>query len=1006
MMDRSRNVEDALPPGTWIEEFVIERALQSGGFGMTYLARDRSLGRRVAIKEYLPREWGGRRADGSVGPRSSSHEEDYRWGLARFLEEARTLARLDHARVVRVYRVIEAWGTAYMVMEYVEGRNLEETLKAEGTWPEERVRGLLDSLLPGLAQVHAAGLIHRDIKPANVMLRGDGTPVLIDFGAARYAAGAHSHSLTSVLTPGYAPHEQYQTAGKQGAWTDVYALGAVAYRALIGRAPAEATERVGAIARQQTDPLAPVSQAAGGVSESFGAAVTAALAVFSEGRPQDVSAWRAQWDAGAGGGSTSEDEAGNDDEGRFGEPDRAGVHRGTGTRSGSGRPWIRRAGHAVAYGAAALVFAAGLAFGIVNWVGGAGSTAESSVADLPDASGPGTPGGGAGGPGTPGGGASGPGTPGGGAGGPGTPGGAIGGPGTTGGAIGGPGTTDPSMTAEESEETLELDRAAWSSIQTGLAREGFDPGAPDGVPGRATRAAIEDWQTAKGLPATGYLNAASMQALRGPGLPSYSPVLGRAWTASHADENGWTDLHYAAVLNRPDLVRRLLADGAALDARLLDDGERFSESLRQALRAFGFPGTFDNWNRDGETPLYLAARYSDSVEVVGLLLDRGASLEAVSDHGTPLHYAIRNNNASASVSVAVVELLLDRGTDLEAVTGNGWTPLQTAASNSDSVAVVELLLDRGADLEAVLENGATSLHLAARNNASVEVVELLLDRGANPEAVNDNDNKPLHFAAWNNTSVAVVELLLDRGANLEAVTGTGATPLHSAAWNNTSVAVVELLLDRGANLEAVTGTGATPLHRAARHNTSAVFELLLARGANLEAVDDRSRTLLHYAAGNGDSGSVEVVELLLDRGANLQAVDDSSSTPLHYAVNNWNYPSVVEKVELLLDRGANLEATNRRGNTPLQVAMFNRHSNSVEVVELLLRRGANLEATNHRGNTPLHLAVRHSNSAEVVELLLRRGANLEATNDSGETPLDVARTDAVRSRLEDAARGR
>ena len=234
MTDRSRSVEEALPPGTRLEEFVIEQGLQSGGFGVTYLARDESLGRRVAIKEYLPLEWAGRRADGSVGPRSASQAQDYEWGLARFLDEARTLARLDHVRIVRVYRVLEAWGTAYMVMEYVAGRNLEEALKAEGPWPEERVRGLLESLSPGVVLVHEAGLVHRDVKPSNVMLRADGTPVLIDFGAARYAAGVQSRSLTSVLTPGYAPYEQYHTKGRQGPWTDVYALGAVAHRALSG----------------------------------------------------------------------------------------------------------------------------------------------------------------------------------------------------------------------------------------------------------------------------------------------------------------------------------------------------------------------------------------------------------------------------------------------------------------------------------------------------------------------------------------------------------------------------------------------------------------------------------------------------------------------------------------------------------------------------------------------------------------------------------------------------
>ena len=353
MTGRSRSVEETLPPGTRLEEFVIEQGLQSGGFGVTYLAQDESLGRRVAIKEYLPLEWAGRRADGSVGPRSASQAQDYEWGLARFLDEARTLARLDHGRIVRVYRVLEAWGTAYMVMEYVAGRNLEEALKAEGPWPEERVRGLLESLLPGVALVHEAGLVHRDIKPSNVMLRADGTPVLIDFGAARYAAGVHSRSLTSVLTPGYAPDEQYRTAGRQGPWTDVYALGAVAYRALSGRAPVEAPERVHAIARvgPDRDPLAPVAEAsAGPVSEAFGSAVAAALAVWPEDRPQDVRAWRARWDGGV-----------------VVEPPRP-IFRPS-------RPapallqrildWNSAAGHRAAYGVAALVVAAAVAVGMV-----------------------------------------------------------------------------------------------------------------------------------------------------------------------------------------------------------------------------------------------------------------------------------------------------------------------------------------------------------------------------------------------------------------------------------------------------------------------------------------------------------------------------------------------------------------------------------------------------------------------------------------------------------------
>ncbi len=388
MTDRSRNVDEMLAAGTRIEEFVVERELQSGGFGVTYLAQDRSLGRRVAIKEYLPRDWGARRVDGSVGPRSSSHEKDYRWGLTRFLEEARTLARLDHPRIVRVHRVIEAWGTAYMVMEYVEGRNLEEALQAEGPWPEARVRALLEELLPGVALVHGAGLIHRDVKPANVMLRGDGTPVLIDFGAARYAAGVHSRSLTSVLTPGYAPHEQYSTAGKQGPWTDVYALGAVAYRALSGRPPVEATVRVDAVARAardgkaasahdgpDPDPLAPVAQAAAGaVSEAFGRAVTAALAVWPEDRPRDVAAWRARWDDGAAVRSAAEADQGGR---RSPEPDRSPAlvpRPAPPVNPGRSAPprigGVRRA----AYGTAAV--AAVAVVGVAWWVRDGGTIVE------------------------------------------------------------------------------------------------------------------------------------------------------------------------------------------------------------------------------------------------------------------------------------------------------------------------------------------------------------------------------------------------------------------------------------------------------------------------------------------------------------------------------------------------------------------------------------------------------------------------------------------------------
>ncbi len=287
--------DGALPAGALCGEFEVVRVLGVGGFGVTYLARDTKLRRPVAVKEYFPGAWAARREAGAVGPRSSGHAADYRWGLARFLEEARMLARFDHRHIVRVHQVFEARGTAYLVTDYVEGRSMAAEMEAEVALPEARVRALLGAVADGLAEVHGAGLLHRDVKPSNVMLRADGMPVLIDFGAARQAFGRHSGSVAAVLTPGYAPIEQYVTEGgaadRQGPWTDVYALGAVAYAALSGRAPAEAP------ARLRTDPVAPVARVARSrVSAAFAGAVMAALAVDAADRPQSVGAWRAQWD--------------------------------------------------------------------------------------------------------------------------------------------------------------------------------------------------------------------------------------------------------------------------------------------------------------------------------------------------------------------------------------------------------------------------------------------------------------------------------------------------------------------------------------------------------------------------------------------------------------------------------------------------------------------------------------------------------------------------------------
>ncbi len=245
---------NALPSGYMLDEYQIDSILGAGGFGVTYKAQDTHLQNWVAIKEYFPVEWSFRDNDGvtvyanTQGQNSQSDGEisDYVWGLERFLDEARVLARIQHPYVVRVKRYFRAHGTAYIVMDYEEGEPLSAVLQDGETLSEEEVRGLLEDVLPALQAVHEQGYLHRDIKPANLYLRAsDHRVILIDFGAARGAVGRQSKSVTSLVTPGYSPPEQYTTRNERyGNWTDIYALAAVLYRCVTGHPPVEAAERL------------------------------------------------------------------------------------------------------------------------------------------------------------------------------------------------------------------------------------------------------------------------------------------------------------------------------------------------------------------------------------------------------------------------------------------------------------------------------------------------------------------------------------------------------------------------------------------------------------------------------------------------------------------------------------------------------------------------------------------------------------------------------------------
>ena len=275
---------------------MLEHVLGQGGFGITYLARDTNLDRRVAIKEYLPSDIARRRSDAAARPSTEAHAERYALGLERFLAEARTLARFDHPNIVRVYSVFEANHTAYMVMRFEEGENLATLLERCGTLSERKLADCLLPILDGLQLVHDSGFIHRDIKPENIYVRQDGSPVLLDFGSARQSFGS-TKTMTILVAPGYAPLEQYYgDAETQGPWTDIYGLGATCYRAIAGKAPLDSVVRAKGVLGSAREVLQPASEAGRGrYSERLLAAVDHALQLNDRDRPQRIADWRLEF---------------------------------------------------------------------------------------------------------------------------------------------------------------------------------------------------------------------------------------------------------------------------------------------------------------------------------------------------------------------------------------------------------------------------------------------------------------------------------------------------------------------------------------------------------------------------------------------------------------------------------------------------------------------------------------------------------------------------------------
>jgi len=276
-----------LAAGSRVGKYEILATLGQGGFGITYRARDTQLGRDVALKEYMPTALATREPDLTVLPRAADLADDFHHGRERFFDEARTLAHLtDTPGVVGVFDYLAANNTAYMAMTLIHGETLDARLKRDRRLQQAAIEQLLYPLLEGLEIFHKAGFLHRDIKPAYILLDESGRPTLVDFGASRAAVLARTRAMTAVHTPLYAAPEQ-MTSGRQGPWTDIYALAATLYHCVTGAPPAGAMERF------TGEALLPAADAAKGrYAPTLLAAIDAGLELKPAERPQSIAGWR------------------------------------------------------------------------------------------------------------------------------------------------------------------------------------------------------------------------------------------------------------------------------------------------------------------------------------------------------------------------------------------------------------------------------------------------------------------------------------------------------------------------------------------------------------------------------------------------------------------------------------------------------------------------------------------------------------------------------------------
>jgi predicted Ser/Thr protein kinase len=298
-VDEVDDLIDELQPGAKLlkGQYTISRYLNSGGFGITYLAKD-SLDRDVVIKECFPSSVC-RRSKVMVAARSRAHTAELRSVIQLFVREARNLAKIVHPNIVSVHNVFEDNGTAYMALDYIDGLDLQQVIDGEGERPgPEQIVDITSKLIKAVGFIHDHDMLHRDISPDNVLIAKTGEPILIDFGAAREKASQTNRAMSAlrVVKDGYSPQEFYIAGSEQGPWSDLYALGATLYHLISDEAPVNGQARLGALAEDRPDPYVKLAGRYPGYPVGFLEAIDKAMSTLPKHRLQSAGEWLAMFE--------------------------------------------------------------------------------------------------------------------------------------------------------------------------------------------------------------------------------------------------------------------------------------------------------------------------------------------------------------------------------------------------------------------------------------------------------------------------------------------------------------------------------------------------------------------------------------------------------------------------------------------------------------------------------------------------------------------------------------